>query len=82
MSESTKSIDAYPIKNLPKAWQDWVRFMGCGNAKDARIEWFKGHSGTGWYVYCAEYPEEGCVYLSKKTPENVQVYHHNLAKTQ
>lgn len=64
----------YPIKNLPKSWQEAVRFHGCGNHRDAVIvkvekefadRWW---NGTGWYVYCAEYPEEGATFLGRRKP--------------
>ena len=63
-----KQIKAYPISSLPKSWRESVRFMGCGRAKYAAIQWLKGYSGEGYYVYCNEYPEEGIVFLGKRKP--------------
>ena len=63
-----REINPYPIKNLPKSWQEAVRFHGCDEAEDARVAYFYGHSGKGWYVWCNEYPEEGCQFLGKRKP--------------
>lgn len=70
-----KELEAYPISNLPKSWQDAVRFMGCGKARDAVLVYaqkedaHKWHSGRGYYVYCGEYPEEGAQFLGKRKPK-------------
>jgi hypothetical protein len=62
-------VKAYPISSLPKSWQEDVRFMGCGNHRDAEIVYLEnGHSGRGYYVYCREYPEEGMTFLGKTNP--------------
>jgi len=63
-------IKLYPIKNLPKSWQESIRFMGCGNRRDAVVEFRFGHSQSkkGYYAYCGEYPEEGSVFLGLRKP--------------
>ena len=49
-------------------WRDSVRFMGCGNHRDAILVYADEtwHSGKGYYVYCEEYPEEGARELKVK----------------
>ena len=75
MSNPRAMIEPYPIANLPKCWQEWVKFMGCGRARDARIAWLSdGFAGKGWYVWCGEYPEEGGQFLGRKTPKGVRIY--------
>lgn len=43
-----------------------IAYYDCDGAGCAVVARRRGHSGVGWYVWCAEYPEEGAAYLGRE----------------
>lgn len=41
-----------------------LRFYGCDDPADERLEYGMGHSGEGWYLSCGEYPDEGAEFIA------------------